>query len=386
MARLTSLPLADWPKLDRSRWTEACRAGTLLRPGGAAGHLDNVTQADLERRYGYYLEFLRRTGRLDPGSGAAELICPENYRAFLLHVMSHWNSVTMAGTSFKLLRMAQILVPGGYFKWLREAAKALKASSSRERSVLPGADELMEAGLTLVEEARIADHVSAWRRAIRFRTGLMIAFTAAHPIRAKNLRQLALGKNIAFDGGQWWLALDATETKERRPDVRAIHHDLVSHLEEYLTVYRPILLGRGKHAAIGKTNERTQPQPDELPTPKLEELEGPLWISEQGVRMSASGIATTLGKATHEIFGVAINPHAFRTAAATTSAWHAPSTPNLASGVLNHSDPRVTQQHYIRAQNFKAMAQWGDLVRTIKATDRHDAPRNSGGSSGSAGS
>jgi integrase len=376
MARLTSLPLEDWPMLDRSRWTEACRSGTLLRPGGAAGHLDTVTQADLERRYGYYLEFLRRTGRLDAGSGAAELMCPENYRAFLSYVMPHWNSVTVARASFKLLRMAQILVPGGDFEWLREAAKTLNASSRRRnRSALPGADELMEAGLTLIEEARMADRLSAWRRAIRFRTGLMVAFLAAHPIRAKNLRQLTLGKNIKFDGRQWWVALDATETKERRSDVRAIHPDLVPCLEEYLTVHRPILLGRGKYEAIGKTYERTHPRLDRG------QLDGPLWISEQGVGISASGIATTLGKTTQQIFGVAINPHAFRSAAATTSAWHAPSTPNLASGVLNHSDPRVTRQHYVRAQNFHAMAKLGDILRTIKADVPRDATRNGTASS-----
>ena len=371
MAGLRSLPMADWPMLDRSRWAEACRSGTLLRPGGAAAHLKTDTKADLERRYGYYLEFLRRTGRLHPGSGAAQLVCPENYRAFLLYVMPHWNSVTVPRTSFKLLRMAQILAPGGDYEWLREAAKTLNAlSRPRDRSALPGADELLEAGLTLIEETRLADHQSAWRRAVHFRTGLMVAFLAAHPIRPKNLRQLTLGENIKFDGRQWWVALDATETKERRPDVRVIHPDVVPCLEEYLSVHRPILLSRSKHGTIANTNERAQSQVEQCTTPEFERLGGPLWINEYGVRMSASGISSALGKATQQIFGIAINPHAFRSAAATTSAWHAPSVPNLASGVLNHSDPRVTQQHYIRAQNFKAMTQWGDILTTRKATVR----------------
>jgi hypothetical protein len=140
-------------------------------------------------------------------------------------------------------------------------------------------------------------------------------------------------------------------------------------LEEYLTVHRPVLLMRGGHAKVCNTSERAPSRAEGRTSPEFERLEGPLWINEYGATMSSSGISSTLGKATSEIFGVAINPHAFRSAAATTSAWHAPSTPNLASGVLNHSDPRVTQQHYIRAQNFKAMAQWGDILRGIKSTE-----------------
>ena len=48
---------------DRTAWEEACRPGMRLTRGGAASHLRAVTQNDLAKRYGYFLDFV---SRLDP--------------------------------------------------------------------------------------------------------------------------------------------------------------------------------------------------------------------------------------------------------------------------------------------------------------------------------
>jgi len=49
-----------------------------------------------------------------------------------------------------------------------------------------------------------------------------------------------------------------------------------------------------------------------------------------------------------------VSPHLFRTAAASTAAMYAGNTPHLASALLNHTDPRVTEQHYNRASSMSA--------------------------------
>ena len=46
--------------------------------------------------------------------------------------------------------------------------------------------------------------------------------------------------------------------------------------------------------------------------------------------------------------GVDVSPHLFRTAAASTAATCGGNTPHLASAVLHHTDPRVTEKHYNR--------------------------------------
>jgi len=53
-----SLPIAEWPASDCLGWTEACQPALRLKRGGAASHLAPVSQADIARRYGLYLDFI----------------------------------------------------------------------------------------------------------------------------------------------------------------------------------------------------------------------------------------------------------------------------------------------------------------------------------------
>jgi integrase/recombinase XerD len=63
--QVRSLPKELWPLADRTAWEAACRPGIRLTCGGAASHMRPVTQNDLAKRYGYFLDFIFRSGRLD---------------------------------------------------------------------------------------------------------------------------------------------------------------------------------------------------------------------------------------------------------------------------------------------------------------------------------
>ena len=65
-----SLPLNLWPAADKIAWDAACRPAERLKRGGAAGHLKPVTRNDLAQRYGYFLDFLARSHRLNPKAAA----------------------------------------------------------------------------------------------------------------------------------------------------------------------------------------------------------------------------------------------------------------------------------------------------------------------------
>jgi hypothetical protein len=58
-----------------------------------------------------------------------------------------------------------------------------------------------------------------------------------------------------------------------------------------------------------------------VPSPALDELAGPLWVSATGARLSFSGVGLVLTETTHRTLGVAVDPHLFRTAAAITAAY-----------------------------------------------------------------
>jgi integrase len=70
--------------------------------------------------------------------------------------------------------------------------------------------------------------------------------------------------------------------------------------------------------------------------------------------MTTKNLGTLISKVTLETLGVDVSPHLFRTAAASTAAIYGGSIPHLASALLNHTDPRVTEEHYNRASSMSA--------------------------------
>jgi hypothetical protein len=61
--------------------------------------------------------------------------------------------------------------------------------------------------------------------------------------------------------------------------------------------------------------------------------------------------------------GDAISPHLFRTIAATTAADAKGDMPRLASALLVHIDPRVTEEHCNRASSLNAADQYAELLQ-----------------------
>jgi integrase len=82
--------------------------------------------------------------------------------------------------------------------------------------------------------------------------------------------------------------------------------------------------------------------------------------------MTYTGVQAVVGNTTEAALGVLVTPHMFRTSGATTAAVRAPRTPGLASALLQHVDPRVTEQHYNRATAHDAAKAYAALVEAIE--------------------
>ena len=189
---------------------------------------------------------------------------------------------------------------------------------------------LLEAGMTLMAEADAATHRSALARARQFRNGLMVALLAVHLIRLKNFAALEIGRSFKKVNNSWWIVLSALETKEKRPDERPVDTCLIRWIDRYLNIHRPVLA-------------RT----DDAPTA--------LWLSSNdGSAMTYSAAGRVISKTTLATVGIDVSPHLFRTAGASTAAVHAGNTPHLASALLHHTDPAVTEEHYNRASSLSA--------------------------------
>jgi integrase len=338
-----ALAVHEWPNADRSAWEDACRPGSRLKPGGAAGYLAPVSRDDFGRRYGAFLGFLQRTGRLERDAAAAAQVTLSNVEAYTSDLTSRVRSVTVWNCIYKLRRAAELLAPTADFSWLAEIEKdialMMEPRSKFDRLVFTG--RLVEAGLTLVTEAQGFAR-SELIRARGVRNGLMIALLALCPIRIKNFSTLEIGHTFKEVHSSWWIALPSISTKSRRPDERRVPELLNDTIEMYLNQSRPLLIG-----SKPSTNA--------------------LWISSTtGWAMTTKNLGTLISKITLETLGVDVSPHLFRTAAASTAAAYGGNTPHLASALLNHTDPRVTEEHYNRASSVSASKIYAEITNTFR--------------------
>ena len=335
-----SMPLSEWPASHRETWEEICRPGLRLRKGGAASRYAEVSREDFARRYGAFLGFLQRSGLLDPSAGPAAQVTPQNVELYIAELKARVRSVTVWNCIYKLRMAARLLDPEADFAWLSEIeqdlALVMEPKSKFDRVVL--AERLVEAGLTLVNEAEAFSRYP-FRRAIGIRNGLMIALLAVCPIRIKNYAALEIGLTFKEEQGVWWITLPCGSTKTDAADHRPVPDYLNDAVELYLTKSRPVLIG-----SRPTTNS--------------------LWISSRtGRRYTTKNLGTQISKITFETIGVDVSPHLFRTAAATASACYGTDMPYLASAVLGHTDPRVTEEHYIRATTLNAAKDYAAILR-----------------------
>src|SRR6516164_2778137 len=222
----------------------------------------------------------------------------------------------------------------------REGPRAGDAAEVKVRSA--GAhNRLVEAGMTLVVEAeKFARYDLARARGVR--NGLMVALLALCPIRLKNFAELEIGHTFKQVDNSWWIALPGSLTKSGQPDERRVPALLNRCIELYLEQARPLLLGSGP-----STNA--------------------LWVSSTtGRRMTTKNLGTLISKITLETIGVNVSPHLFRTAAASTAACYGGNTPHLASALLNHADPHVTEEHYNRATSIAASRIYAEITNSFR--------------------
>ena len=99
--------------------------------------------------------------------------------------------------------------------------------------------------------------------------------------------------------------------------------DLGQPLKTYLQIHRPLLALRHYRW--------------------LNRAENQLWVALSGSALTEMGFYNIVCKHTKQAFGIAINPHAFRDAAATTVAIDDPEHVRVAAPILGHRSHTTTQ-------------------------------------------
>jgi integrase len=337
------LPVREWPEALRRAWEGVCRPSIRLKKGGSGSHLDPESLRDYACRFGRYLGFVKRTGGLDPTAPVANLVTPDNVKAYIEDFEGEINSVTAWNCISKLRRAVQLLSPKTDFAWLIEIERDLDAVQEPRSKIgrFVYTEQLVKAGLTLIVEAR--DFIKARvKRARAIRNGLMLALLAMNPMRLKNFAALEIGTTFRQIEGQWWICLPAKNTKSRRrPEERPVATWLNPYIDLYLKEARPVLL-------TGAQNDTNA-----------------LWISSttRGP-MTGRKVGSLITQITQETLGIAISPHLFRTADATTAADAQSEMPYLASALLGHTNPRITDEHYKRNSSLNVQSDYAQFIRT----------------------
>jgi hypothetical protein len=154
------------------------------------------------------------------------------------------------------------------------------------------------------------------RDALRVLQSLLIRFLVRIPLRQRNLREMAWnpnspenGKNLYRREGSWRLRFSGLELKisEVKGQTNAINHefpqDLVDLLEDWLSHWRPILIG----------NQLPQFRGSE----KLDNGQELVFLNSRGRPLTANQVTLLFETATYKFTGVSVNPHMIRTIWAT---------------------------------------------------------------------
>jgi len=124
--------------------------------------------------------------------------------------------------------------------------------------------------------------------------------------------------------------------------------ELLPPLNAYLSTHRPLLAS--------------------LPGRWSKPTGNALWVSSDGSPMTEIAIYDRIRKHTKDAFGVAMNPHLFRDAAATTLAITDPEHVRVAAPLLGHRTFMTTERHY---QQAKALEAHRTYVDALFRKDKH---------------
>ena len=332
----------DWPKVDQQAWNALFRNGDIFDGRGAALHWRTATRKTNLKHYARGLAWLDGTGTLDSSAAPCSRATRDIIAAYAQHEIERVAPVTACSGLIGLKCVLIKMNPDMYWDWFREITNRLKvwAQPSRKRAdrLLP-ANELMATVLAELHKLGVSNCRD--RRAdLAFRDALTIGILICCPIRLKNLASLCIGRHLQRVGDEWHLSFPAPETKNNQDLTYILPRSLEPALDHYLSAVRPRFSGTDGNPA--------------------------LFFSQKGNPLAYETIYMRVMKETQRLFGVDINPHSFRTIAATWLSERSASDALFARPLLGHRNFGTTERHYIRASKIEASRRVSEVIIRLR--------------------
>jgi integrase/recombinase XerD len=331
-----------WPASDQQAWEALFVEGDVFDGAGEACHWAPATRRTNQKHYAQFLGWLDAKGLLDDCAEPWRRVTPNQINAYARDMMQGRAPRTVAsaliGLKCVLIRMA----PEQNWRWLKDLTNRFDAWAPSSRNTnMPRqtAPELFRIAIAYLDDNLAGSFQKAADRNA-YRDTVMIALLIACPIRLRNLAMIEIDRHLEWLGGTWHLRFEPEETKTRQAIHLILPTALIAPLNTYIEEVRPNFRG------ASQANH--------------------LWMGAKQAPLAENSIYQNLMRQTRFLFGVAINPHAFRTHAATFLAENSPADALLARPLLGHRSGATTEKYYIRANSIAASRKVADALRKIR--------------------
>ena len=355
-----AMPLSEWPEADQAGWLLANQPEDPLDDTiGYAQRWRPATRKLTQDGYGYWLDWLARSGQLSFSGDPSERATPECLCAYREAMEADGLApYTVAGRTQQVGNALRAIAPEKDWVWVLRGASRLrsKATPTRDKRVgMQPAEDVEKLGFDMMSAAEHDRFRAKVERAVLFRDGLLLTMLVKRSLRRGNITAIEIGRQLQRRDKDWWLHFTASEMKSHRPFECYVPEELTLHLDRYIDVYRPILIGCSRKVLA--------------PTSAL-------WISKQGTHMTPSAVAFQIKARTEEEFGKPINPHKFRHIYATDTATHTPDNASSVQFGLGHASQKVSEEHYNLAQMVDAGRRYAETIDALRKKYRNSAKQD----------
>ncbi len=344
MKRNVSMPFSGWPQADQVMWSSLITGDDPFGDVGALSHLRATSQAALVKHYGRWLEWLFQSAPEALNQPPEHRATPERLAGWItsLHHVAPPTLYTFVSGVIWVLKAA---APDQGWKLQRLAAKRLrrvarKSRSDRKTGRVLSSVVLFDAAKDLIGPASARANTPL-NAALMRRGGAMIALLTMMPIRLRSLSELTLGVSVQVSPTRIMICLSGDMTKNGHPWEAQVPVQLDQLLRLYIEEVRPWLMRRkGKHHQM-------------------------LWVSRMGEPLTYATMKNTITIATKREIGIAISPHLFRDAAATTLVRQSPKDTRSIRALLGHSSFEIAERHYIHAMGIEAGRNYATVIANL---------------------
>ncbi len=334
------LPLSNWPKADHASWQRATTATDFFYGAGVAVHWRPKSVYQAQTAYGRWLAFALSLWPESEHEPLHERVKIDRIRRYIDVLVGRIRPMSVAAEIGHLVLALSALAPTTDWKWLRclQYRYQICARPAEKRHKLVHPNRLIELGIALMDSADA--QTPSIHTARRFRDGMMVALLASRPLRRLSFAALSLGRHVHRVGTGYRLVLDPADMKTDVGVEIDVPAQLILYFDRYLNSYRGFF-------------------------PRASRVDA-LWLSSKGGPLGSDAIYDVVCRRTKTAFGVAINPHLFRTIAATTIAREAPAQLPIARDLLTHASLGTTMLHYAQAQALVAGREYGAALARLR--------------------